>query len=141
VEEKLAACCVILAGSYARGEAKEWSDIDMAVVSDALPEDFSGRFRLLAEIRPDDAPIEALGFRRQQWEELLETGNITALDAMEFGICLRGQQYFDMLRRRFELMKENGLTLEGVCWHIPPEALRAARLDRERAQRSQKQAA
>jgi hypothetical protein len=130
----LGPCCIIIAGSYARGEAKEWSDIDMAVISDALPEDFSPRFRLLAELKPEGTPIETLGFRRNQWEELLERGNITALDAIEFGICLRGQEYFDMLRRRFQLMKEKGLALEGVCWYIPPEALRAARLDRERSQ-------
>jgi hypothetical protein len=132
LEKRLGPCCVILHGSWARGEAKPWSDIDIAVVSDALPGDFSERWMLIGRLKPPGHGIEAIGFRTDHFEELLERGRTMALDAMEFGFALRGEEYFEKLRRRFELMKQKGVAREDVCWYIPPEALEAARLDRER---------
>jgi hypothetical protein len=132
VEEKFGPCCIILHGSWARGEAKPWSDLDIVVVSDALPEDWFQALEELGRLEPEGVPIEAFGYRRAHWEERLERGAINALDAFEFGIPLRGRDYFQKLRRRFELMKQKGVAREDVCWYIPPEALEAARLDRER---------
>jgi hypothetical protein len=113
----------------------------MVVVNDALPEDWFQALRELGRLEPEGVPIEAFGYRQAHWEERLERGAINALDAFEFGIPLRGRDYFQKLRRRFELMKQKGVAREDVCWYIPPEALEAARLDREgeqsRAQHSQ----
>jgi len=42
---------VVLFGSYARGTAKEYSDIDLLVVARKLPKDSSQRWQLLKDIR------------------------------------------------------------------------------------------
>jgi predicted nucleotidyltransferase len=54
---------VYLFGSYATGEARKWSDIDVAVVSDRLKKDYDeGKF-LLWKLRLDvDDRIEPHGF-------------------------------------------------------------------------------
>lgn len=64
---------VILFGSYARGTAKDDSDIDMAFVS----EDFDRfslfeRQRILAECRDDLTPTDVLGFSPSMLERKRE---------------------------------------------------------------------
>ena len=62
---------IILCGSYARGDWKDWSDIDVAVVS----EDFAGkgywdRIDLLVEgICRVRQPIEAVAMTPEEWEK------------------------------------------------------------------------
>ncbi|MBI5300308.1 MAG: nucleotidyltransferase domain-containing protein [Deltaproteobacteria bacterium] len=73
---------ILLYGSYAKGTADEWSDIDLAIIS----EDFASispiqRLELLAlATRGLKAPIEAIGYTSQEiaergkdsilWEEI-----------------------------------------------------------------------
>ena len=78
---------LILYGSYARGTAKSYSDIDLAVISP----DFKGkgilkRQELLGEtVFEADAPIEALGYTPEEYRnhspfsflaEILSTGKV-----------------------------------------------------------------
>ena len=52
-----------LFGSYAKGQAKKWSDIDVAVVSDYLDDKYNeGRFLLWKLTRGIDLRIEPHGF-------------------------------------------------------------------------------
>lgn len=61
---------IVLFGSQANGTATEWSDIDLAVISN----DFGGknsveRMEVLAKAIADVwEPIEALGFTPEEWE-------------------------------------------------------------------------
>ncbi|MGI8778131.1 MAG: nucleotidyltransferase domain-containing protein [Acidimicrobiales bacterium] len=43
----LGAQVIVVVGSVARGDFNRWSDIDMLVVVDELPDDFQGRLALL----------------------------------------------------------------------------------------------
>jgi predicted nucleotidyltransferase len=53
-----------LFGSYAKGKAKEWSDIDVAVISSEISSDrFEERIRLFKISSPIDSRIEPVPFR------------------------------------------------------------------------------
>jgi predicted nucleotidyltransferase len=61
---------VILFGSHARGQAHEWSDIDLAVISDDLKGlDQLQRIELLSPARRGcDVSLEPLGFTLDEYE-------------------------------------------------------------------------
>lgn len=60
---------VYLFGSYAKGNAREWSDIDVAIVSDALGKNRNKKRFLLWDLRMDiDTRIEPHGFTRQEFK-------------------------------------------------------------------------
>jgi len=60
---------LILFGSHANGTAREWSDIDVVVISkDFQGRDFWGRIDLLSDaIYKVFQPIEAVAFTPEEW--------------------------------------------------------------------------
>jgi predicted nucleotidyltransferase len=133
VVEQFAPDCIILHGSFARDRAGPWSDVDVVVVGDRLPAKWDDRWRALRQLAPDDLPLQAAGYHAHEWEQMLEDGELLALEALEFGIALHGTDYLERLRARLELMKQHGLRREEICWYVPQSARDAARRDRENA--------
>ena len=61
---------VYLFGSYAKGKAHKWSDIDVAVVSDEMKKNIDeGRFLLWHIRREVDSMIEPHGFTVKDFED------------------------------------------------------------------------
>lgn len=79
---------VVLAGSVARGDFNVWSDIDVVVVADALPERLPDRLALLAADAP--AGVQAVGFTPSELRRAAQRANRLVLDAAEHGIVLAG---------------------------------------------------
>lgn len=74
---------IILYGSYAKGTAREDSDIDVAVIYDKVPdEDFLKKYQLLYKLRRDiDCRIEPKLIERENdesgfYETVIKTGKI-----------------------------------------------------------------
>jgi HEPN domain-containing protein len=69
-------------GSVARGDFNLWSDIDLLVVADALPERLPDRLALLMDDRP--ARVEVIGFTPAELEAARRRGNpmVAELDAI-----------------------------------------------------------
>lgn len=78
---------VILFGSYVSGHPREWSDIDIAIISpDFDGKDLFQRVRLMGKARQErDLDIEALAYGRKEYEaahrqtflgEIIRTGRI-----------------------------------------------------------------
>ena len=75
---------VYLYGSYAKGQAQEDSDIDLAIVADEwLPDKFDAQFELMKIGLKVDSRIEPHPFRKSEFDksnpyvkEILETGKI-----------------------------------------------------------------
>ena len=62
---------IILFGSYARGQQNEWSDIDLAVISDGFKGvDYLDRLVMLGKIawQAKTTVIEAIGFTEEEYE-------------------------------------------------------------------------
>ncbi|MFH1029946.1 MAG: nucleotidyltransferase domain-containing protein [bacterium] len=68
-EEKYSFSAIYLFGSYAKGKASKWSDIDIAVVSDKLRRNRDENKFLLWKLRMGiDTRIEPHGFTRQDFK-------------------------------------------------------------------------
>ena len=84
IRPHLPVCDVVLYGSYAKGKARRYSDIDVAVVVDEYPGDLLGMKARLFRLRRDiDVRIEPLLVERKHdpanfLEEISRTGKIVA---------------------------------------------------------------
>jgi hypothetical protein len=83
---KIVAAAVV--GSVARGDFNVWSDVDVLVVAEALPERAPERTALLAA----DAPggVQPVGFTPEELQQALRRGNPLAREAVTTGVVLLG---------------------------------------------------
>ena len=90
---------VILFGSWARGEAGIWSDVDVLVVSDALAGlSVPDRIGLLLEhAKP---PIQPLGYTFDELARMVRRANPLALSALIEGVFLRASERLVRLAKR-----------------------------------------
>lgn len=77
---------VVLAGSLARGDFNVWSDVDVLVVADGLPERALDRLELLMEGRPPR--VEPIGFTPAELEDARRRGNPLVVELDSIGIPL-----------------------------------------------------
>ena len=79
----------VVAGSVARGDFNVWSDVDVVVIVDSLPERALDRATLLLE----DAPprIQPTGFTPAEFEREVARGNRLLLEAIDTGVTVAGQ--------------------------------------------------
>lgn len=84
-------------GSVARGDFNVWSDIDVIVVAEDLPARAPDRGILLAA----DAPggVQAVGFTPDEFRAALARGNPLAREAIQLGIVLSGDWFFQPANR------------------------------------------
>ena len=69
-EKKINIFSVVLFGSFAKGNFNEWSDIDVAIVSENLSGDiFDDRVMLMKLRRDIDLRIEPHPFLPEDWED------------------------------------------------------------------------
>jgi uncharacterized protein len=67
--------CAYLFGSQARGDADEYSDVDIVVIADT-PRPFVERFQdYLALWEAVSAPLELIVYTPEEWEKMRQEGN------------------------------------------------------------------
>ncbi len=78
----------VLVGSFARGDFNKWSDIDVLVVADSLPEPLSGRLALLGASAPPG--LQPIGWTVAELARRWRGRDPIALEAYEVGVVVRG---------------------------------------------------
>lgn len=73
-------------GSVARGDFNVWSDVDVVIVADALPERVLDRLDLLMEGRPPR--VEPIGFTPAELEDARRRRNPLVVELDSIGIPL-----------------------------------------------------
>ena len=76
-------------GSVARGDFNVWSDVDVVVVSDSLPEPGKERDTLLG--LDAAARVEPHGYTTPEFRRALERGDRLAVETADGGLSLVGQ--------------------------------------------------
>jgi len=79
---------VVVAGSVARGDFNVWSDIDVVVVAEGLPERNLDRATLLLADAP--AGVQPVGYTVEELVGQLERRNPLVVEAVEVGVTVAG---------------------------------------------------
>src|SRR3972149_2359228 len=111
--------CIILYGSRVRETFTNLSDIDIIVISNNFEQDFLSRIKDLIDANTSSIPIEPLGYTEAEFETMLGSYRITALDAVREGIPLSGEEYFDNLKKKLAQLERMGVYKGRSSWHIP----------------------
>jgi len=118
----------VVFGSRARGDWKPWSDTDVIIVIDGL--DRPLKWRALWELglpeevvnRAHDIELEARIFTSEEFEEMLRSFSLTALDALEEGVVLYDDGFWRKMQSIFRRMKRDGLIKRiDDGWKVLPE--------------------
>jgi hypothetical protein len=112
--------CIILHGSMAQGTYVHDSDIDIVVIGGDLPANFLQRAYALNHLRDGSAPIEVVGYSRDEWKQMMANFHLTVLEALHWGKPLWGQSLFATWREQLAQWKEAGLRRKANSWVIPP---------------------
>jgi predicted nucleotidyltransferase len=83
-------------GSVARGDLNVWSDVDVLVVAEGLPERTPDRGSLLVADAPGGA--QHVGFTPEEFERAWRKRNVLARETVERGVVLEGETYFREFR-------------------------------------------
>ena len=78
---------VVVAGSVARGDFNVWSDVDVLVVADRVPERYLDR---LALVEPRPPAVQPFVWTSAEWRRELDRRNPLAVEARDVGVWLRG---------------------------------------------------
>ena len=78
---------VVVFGSVARGDFNVWSDVDVLVVADRLPDGFLARADVIATKPPG---VQVVAWTPAEFHRQLERNNPIALEARRCGIWLVG---------------------------------------------------
>jgi predicted nucleotidyltransferase len=109
--------CIILYGSFSRGDFNERSDVDLIVISSKLPEAYLERAeRLLMMVKTPD-PIEPLGFTPNEFITMIKKRHCTSLFAMEEGRAIYGIEYFLNLKKiHKKIVRDYKIIKESSSW-------------------------
>ena len=77
----------VVVGSVARGDFNSWSDIDVVVIADGLPERVLDRYTLLGRL---PARVEVVLWTPAEWDRQRQRRNPIAVEAVECGVWLVG---------------------------------------------------
>jgi hypothetical protein len=86
----------VVVGSVARGDFNVWSDVDVVVVAEGLPERAPDRVGFLLEAAPPG--IQPVGFSRSEFRRALAKRSRLAHEALDRGVVLLGEGLIGSLR-------------------------------------------
>lgn len=86
--ESLRVVAVVVIGSVARGDFNKWSDLDVLVVADDLPDDPRERLELLHRGAP--AGLQPIGWTTADLAARRDRGDPIAREAATAGVVVRG---------------------------------------------------
>ena len=111
----LATRCVLLFGSYAKGNFTESSDIDVCVIAEKLPREELAR-RCLRGLH-SIPKINAIGFFPQEFLQYLSGLRFLAYDIISEGLLLYDDGYFAKILDLYEqCVRKYGIIKENKGW-------------------------
>ncbi|HJS26439.1 MAG TPA: nucleotidyltransferase domain-containing protein [Actinomycetota bacterium] len=90
--ETIPVLAAAVVGSVARGDFNVWSDIDVVVVCDDLPERTPERMAVL--VREHTEGVQPVGFTREEFRRAFRKRNPLATSVTTEGVILLGENFF-----------------------------------------------
>jgi len=91
---------VMLYGSYGKGDYTEFSDIDVCVVAEKLPEDIFARRSLSGLYKVKN--LKPIGYHPNEFLEELKKPNLFLYDVLTEGVAVYDDGFLDEARRALE---------------------------------------
>ncbi|MHA1268423.1 MAG: nucleotidyltransferase domain-containing protein [Candidatus Helarchaeota archaeon] len=107
--------CIILFGSRARGDFKQYSDVDLIIIGN-FSERFLDRSLKLTEKNNSPYNFEIFCYTEQEFKSMFKRGNVIILDAIYEGIPLYGKEFFKIYKDQMNLLIEKGLKRSKCTW-------------------------
>jgi len=115
--QPLAPKCVVLFGSYARGDFTEGSDIDVCVIAENLPRDELARRCLTGLYSTPN--IRAIGFHPEEFLQYLTGLRFLSYDIMADGVVLYDSGFFSEMKRVYGCcLRKHGIVREKKGWNV-----------------------
>jgi hypothetical protein len=92
LSDRIPVVAAAVVGSVARGDFNVWSDVDVVVIAEDLPERMPDRGALLMAEMPGG--VQPVGFKPDEFEGAWMKRNALAREATEGGVALRGEDFF-----------------------------------------------
>ncbi len=90
--ERLPVVAAAVVGSVARGDFNLWSDVDVVVVAEGLPERAPDRLAVLVADAP--AGVQPVGFTPEEFRRAWDRNNPLARSVASEGVVLTGEGFF-----------------------------------------------
>ncbi|MFW9875425.1 MAG: nucleotidyltransferase domain-containing protein [Candidatus Thorarchaeota archaeon] len=117
IEVQIQLVAFIIFGSRARGNALPSSDYDIVIIGD-FEEKYLNRSKWIVHVAPE-VPIDLFCYTPEEFETLFNQFNLTAIDAINDGIFLKGEAFLQKFIDKLKFFKKRGLRKEGHIL-IPP---------------------
>ncbi|MBD3195984.1 MAG: hypothetical protein GF317_13065 [Candidatus Lokiarchaeota archaeon] len=117
LQKRINLMAFIIFGSRAKGNALHFSDYDIVIIGD-FQEDYMERSEWIVHIAPM-VPVDLFCYTPEEFNKLFNRYNLTAIDAIDEGIFLEGENYLQKFVDKLEFFKNRGLKKEGHIL-IPP---------------------
>jgi len=107
-----------LFGSRVREDFLPHSDIDLIFIGD-FKEKFINRSSIIYEKHNRKLGLDAFCYTPQEFDTMFIEGIVSILDAIDEGICLLGQDFYKIYKRKIESLKKKGLRKDPPVWILP----------------------
>jgi uncharacterized protein len=119
IGKRISLYAFIVFGSQARGNALPYSDYDIVIIAN-FEEKYLDRSKWLVQIAPA-VPIDIFCYTPSEFDMLFNQYNLTAIDAIDEGIFLEGEQFLQKYEKRLKRFKERGMKKKDHIL-IPPSS-------------------
>lgn len=118
IKNKYQLKCVILFGSRARGDYSPYSDIDLIIIGQFTEKFINRGFEFYENLEIEKAK-DVFCYTPEEFEEMFLRGIVSILEAIDEGMCLNGEEFFQEYRRKLKILKKFGLRKEPPVWILP----------------------
>jgi len=109
--------CVIIFGSYVKGNFTESSDLDICVISRKLPEDEMSRRNLVGVGRI--SKIKAIGFYPEEFLQHIKAKQLLVYDIISEGKLILDDGFYETARNLYDTCVKNyGLVKDEKGWKV-----------------------
>ncbi len=107
----------IVFGSRAKGSYFEHSDYDLLIIAD-----FIGKYLKRTEWVVETAPllpIDVFCYTPEEFDKMFNTYHVTAIDSVDEGIILKGENYIKRYQEKLDDFKRRGMKKTKAAIHPP----------------------
>ena len=118
IEKRIHLHAFIIFGSRAKGNYLEHSDYDIVVIAD-FTESYLDRTDWIVHQTAPMVAMDVFCYTPEEFDQLFKNYRLTAIDAIDEGIVLKGENYIKKYREELMDFKKRGMKKDNTVLHPP----------------------